>query len=544
MGEKAIKGTKPTDIEIVQGETTEEEEEKLPMLFGKYLVLDRLTQGGMAKICLARYLGGAADDNVEAEKLVSLKMVLPEFSSNNDFKKMFLDEVKIIFALTHPNIVQTFDYGLIKDRLFISMEFIEGANLKQFLDKLKVQKKRFPIDASVYIIKTIAAALHYAHTYQDKLTGKKFNLIHRDISPDNIMITYDGNIKLIDFGIAKSDAKSEMTEAGTIKGKVSYLSPEYLTGDGDIDCRYDQFGVALVLWELLTNTQTFDGDSNMACLTKIVECKIDPPSKLNRHVDKDLDNIILKALSKSPEDRYDTMEDFSRALTTYLNKNFPEFHESKIKKYAQVLFKEEVKENHERFIEFGKIDPSTFVEEAAAEEGVNVTIKKNPETNVFVFDYDEEQEGDISVMEDGATRVLDLSLDFEEEHLNVVYEEDIEAEKNGMIVDQTTGETYRKTSGISSPATSKRLKKKKSTSTGIKNKKSKKSKKSKSSGFLKVIVFLVFGAVAAGAYLNLDKITGFIDGLSNGTTEAPVDLEKVKREKKKREDYLKQFELE
>jgi serine/threonine protein kinase len=539
------------DFTMEKVEETEETEEQYPMLFGKFLVLDRLTQGGMAKICLSRYLGGTSDDKTEAEKLVSLKMVLPEFSTNKDFKKMFLDEVKIIFGLTHPNIVQTYDYGLIKDQLFISMEFIEGANLQEFMKKLKAEKKRFGVDASVHIIKTMATALYYAHTYKDKLSGKEFNLIHRDISPDNIMITFDGNIKLIDFGIAKSDAKSEITQTGTIKGKPSYFAPEYLTGDGDIDARYDQFALGLVLWEMLTNKQTFDAKTNMGCLTKIIECDIAPPSKYNKYVDEDLDKIIMKSLSKEPEDRYKNMEEFNRVLSSYLNKKYPDFHQSTIKKYAQVLFKDEISNNSEKFLEYGKINPAEFVEETAAEMGLAVNITKDTRTNSISFEYEEEQEGDVSIVEDGESKVmLNMDLDFEEEYKDVVYEEDLEAEKEGKII-AADGVAYKKNNGFGGTSNT-QLKSKNNASSPKSTKPLIKKKKAKNKFSPKFkTTFIVIGVVLIAVYavsLIFKKEIGIFlkqrdTELNFESKKSQLDLKKDAAAKEKRKKYLKQFEL-
>ncbi|MFZ8934284.1 MAG: serine/threonine protein kinase, partial [Bacteriovoracaceae bacterium] len=192
--------------------------------FGRYLILDHLVDGGMAQINRARFLGEQAD------KVVAIKMVRSQFSQDPEFKKMFMDEIKVTFDLIHPNIVQTYDYGIHNDQLFVAMEYCDGRNLKQYLDKLTEKKFVFPVEISVYIITQVCQGLHYAHTKSDKLTGKTSNIIHRDISPHNLMLTFDGAVKVIDFGIAKAETNSESTQAGTIKGKLSYLAPEYLEG--------------------------------------------------------------------------------------------------------------------------------------------------------------------------------------------------------------------------------------------------------------------------------------------------------------------------
>jgi serine/threonine-protein kinase len=247
--------------------------------FGKYLILDHLVDGGMAKICRARFLGE------QSNKILAIKMVQPQFSRDPSFVRMFQDELSVTFGLQHPNIAQTYDYGKVNNQLYTAMEYVDGANLKQFLDRLKEKKFVFPVEISVFIISQVCQGLNYAHTYTDKLTGLPLNIIHRDISPHNIMLTYDGSVKVIDFGIAKSNASSEATQAGTIKGKLSYLAPEYLEGL-ELDCRYDQFAVGITLWEMLCSRKMFTAANDLAVLKQIQACKIAPPSSINPNVPK------------------------------------------------------------------------------------------------------------------------------------------------------------------------------------------------------------------------------------------------------------------
>ncbi|HLT22693.1 MAG TPA: serine/threonine-protein kinase, partial [Bacteriovoracaceae bacterium] len=275
--------------------------EKKFQRFGKYLILDHLVDGGMAKICRARFLGE------QANKVVAIKMVQPQFSNDEAFVRMFQDELNITFGMLHPNIMQVYDYGKTDGQLYTAMEYIHGANLKQYLDRLKERKKAFPVEASCYIISQVCLGLHYAHTFTDKLTGKPYNIVHRDISPHNIMLTYDGAVKVIDFGIAKAETNSEATQAGTIKGKLSYLAPEYLDGL-ELDCRYDEFAVGITLWELLCSRKLFQAANDLAVLKQIQQCKIIPPSEINPTVPKELDEIVLKALSKDRANRYENLD--------------------------------------------------------------------------------------------------------------------------------------------------------------------------------------------------------------------------------------------
>lgn len=324
--------------------------------FGKYLILDHLVDGGMAKICRARFLGE------QSNKIVAIKMVQPQYSKDPSFVRMFQDELSVCFGLLHPNIAQTYDYGKVNEQLYTAMEYVDGANLKQFLDRLKDKNFVFPVEISVYIISQVCQGLHYAHTFTDKLSGKPLNIVHRDISPHNVMLTYDGAVKVIDFGIAKSNSNSEATQAGTIKGKLSYLAPEYLEGL-DLDARYDEFAVGITLWEMLCSRKLFTASNDLAVLKQIQACKIPVPSSINPNVPKELDAIVMKALSKDRAQRYDDMDKFNRALVKFLYAQYPDFNPSDLNYFAKELFKDEIKRDKERFVEYGKIDVQPYIDD-------------------------------------------------------------------------------------------------------------------------------------------------------------------------------------
>jgi eukaryotic-like serine/threonine-protein kinase len=337
--------------------------------FGKYLILDHLVDGGMAKICRARYLGE------QANKVVAIKMVQPQFSNDDAFARMFQDELNITFGMLHPNIMQVYDYGKTNGQLYTAMEYIHGANLKQYLDRLREKKVVFPVEISCYIISQVCLGLHYAHTFTDKLTGKPYNIIHRDISPHNIMLTYDGAVKVIDFGIAKANTNSENTQAGTIKGKLSYLAPEYLEGL-ELDARYDQFAVGITLWEMLCSRKLFQANNDLAVLKQIQACKVTAPSQINPSVPKELDNIVMKALSKDRSNRYENLDQLNRALIKFLYSSYPEFNASDLKVFADDLFKVEIAKDREKFVDYGKIDILPFIEDLKQEESRTGKISK------------------------------------------------------------------------------------------------------------------------------------------------------------------------
>ncbi len=365
--------------------------------FGRYLILDHLVDGGMAKICRARFLGEQAD------KVVAIKMIQPQYSSDDSFKQMFMDEIKVTFGLLHPNIVQTYDYGLHKDQLYVAMEYCDGRNLKEYLDRLRQKKFVFPVEISVYIISQVCQGLHYAHTFTDKLTGKAAQIVHRDISPHNIMLTYDGSVKIIDFGIAKANTNSEATQAGTIKGKLSYLAPEYLEGH-QLDPRYDMFAVGITLWEMLCSRKLFKAANDLAVLKKIQECKVPPPSKINPNVPKELDDIVMKALRKDRNKRFENMDQFNRALIKFLYANYPDFNSSDLSYFAKELFKEEIRKDREKLFEFGKIDIMPYVNDWKREQEGGVGASSSSDSS--------ESSGEVSSKRSNE-QVLDFG--FEEE---------------------------------------------------------------------------------------------------------------------------------
>lgn len=324
--------------------------------FGKYLILDHIVDGGMAQIFRARYLGEQAD------KIVAIKMIREQFSADEAFKKMFMGEIKVTFDLIHPNIIQTYDYGEVEGHLYVAMEYCEGKNLQEYLKKLREKNFVFPIDVAVYITTQICRALNYAHTKVDKLTGKEAKIIHRDISPHNIMLSFDGAVKVIDFGIAKAETSVDSTRAGTIKGKLSYLAPEYLEGL-KLDSRYDEFATGITLWEMLCNRKLFKAENDLAVLKQIQECKIPVPSSINPKIPKELDEIVLKSLSKDRNNRYENCDFMDRALTRFLFKNFPEFNPSDLNYFSSQLFSEDIAENRKKLYEFGKIDINPYLKE-------------------------------------------------------------------------------------------------------------------------------------------------------------------------------------
>ncbi len=308
--------------------------------FGRYFLLDHIAQGGMAEIFRARL---ASIDG--AGRLLVIKRIQAGYGGNIEFLQMFRSEIKVTMGFNHPNIAQLYDFGEEMGQPYIAMEFIDGRNVRQFLSKLNQQSKTFPVEFAAHIIEQAACGLQYAHSFRDKISGQPLHIVHRDISPQNILLSYDGNTKVIDFGIAKATTNLESTRAGVIKGKPSYLSPEQITGDV-LDGRCDIFALGIVLWELLVGKKLFAGENDLAVLKQIESCQnVKPPSALNPNVPKELDYIVLRALARNADKRFQSAEEFQRALHKFLISFSPEFSPQDIAQFAKELFQEEIIED-------------------------------------------------------------------------------------------------------------------------------------------------------------------------------------------------------
>lgn len=317
--------------------------------FGKYVLLERLAAGGMAEVYLAKSLGASG-----ISKFIAVKRILPQYSENPEFVEMFKEEAKIAVNLNHGNVVSIFDFGIEKHQFFLVMEYVEGQNLRQVLNHLKKDNKHFSIDQIVYIVKEVAAGLDHAHRCLDGTTGKPLNITHRDMSPQNIMVSFEGEVKIVDFGIAKAESQMEHTRAGTIKGKFGYMSPEQADGQ-PVDLRTDIFSLGIVLWELLANDRLFTSNSEAGTLRKIRECQIPSLRKLNPAIPPELERICNKALAKDKSLRYQTSSAFNRDLNRFINTQYPEFSPHDFSVFMKSAFSQMFIENRKKLIEFAKV---------------------------------------------------------------------------------------------------------------------------------------------------------------------------------------------
>lgn len=312
-----------------------------PQIFGKYVLLERLALGGMAEIFKAKTFSHGG-----FEHLLVIKRILPHIGENADFVSMFVDEAKISVALQHPNIVRVFDFGKILENYFIAMECVDGKDARNILRKLNRRKEWINEKFAAYIAQEVCKGLHYAHTKTD-MSGNPFGIVHRDISPSNVLVSYDGEVKVADFGIAKAERNAYQTRDGMLKGKFEYMSPEQAQGK-EIDHRSDLFSVGIILFEMMTQRRLFKSDSEIATLKKIRDGEIPVPRTLKPDISPRLEAICLKALAVDPNERYQSAQAMADDLREFL---FPETSDTlqrELRAYMQELFAEEIGEERMR----------------------------------------------------------------------------------------------------------------------------------------------------------------------------------------------------
>ncbi len=282
--------------------------------FGKYQVFAKLAAGGMAELFLAKQEGLAG-----INKTVVLKCVLPHLAQSEEFLTMFLDEARVATHLQHPNIVQIYEVGQVNDIYYIAMEYIRGQDLKKIRKKLyksEQYKENPPYGFAAGIIAQAADGLHHAHNATDEM-GNPLHIIHRDVSPNNLLVSYTGNVKIVDFGVAKATTQEHRTRVGMLKGRLSYMSPEQLSGK-PLAPYSDVFSLGIVLYELTTNKRLFKRRTEGETIQAVLKDPITPPSKLAKNFPPQLEQIILKALARDPEKRYQTADELRQALEQFM----------------------------------------------------------------------------------------------------------------------------------------------------------------------------------------------------------------------------------
>ncbi len=311
--------------------------------FGDLLLMERLAAGGMAEVFRAKQMGYGG-----FEKTVAIKRILPHFAESEEFKTMFRMEANLSAMLQHSNIAQIFSNGENDGYLFLVMEFVDGKNLRQLLARADKLKFRIPLEICCFIAGESLKGLDYAHHFIDEKTGEPMGIIHRDVSPQNIMMSYEGSVKVVDFGIAKAASKAESgTKAGVLKGKFGYMSPEQATGS-TLDMRSDVFAMGIVLWELITQRRLFTHEDELKTLERVRECKVPKPSEKNPTIPYALEKIVMRALEKEPGVRYNTCGEFYADLARYMNDRHPNFIPTDFAKFMKEFYKEEIIEDKKR----------------------------------------------------------------------------------------------------------------------------------------------------------------------------------------------------
>jgi len=300
-----------------------------PVPFGHYYLLGLIARGGMAEVYRAK-------PQVGQKRLYAVKVMRPQLAREARFIDMFHREGQLAMVLKNRCIVETVELGQHEGRHFITMEYVAGRDLTQVLRRCQETQQRIPVPHAVYIAARIAEGLHFAHTLADK-DGRPLNIVNRDVSPSNVRLSYDGDVKLLDFGIAQALMKFT-SEIGILKGKFSYMSPEQIRGM-PLDARTDVFSAGIILHEMLTTEKLFRGDTEFALMEKVRKAEVPPPSNFNRRVTPELDAISLRALARDVADRYQTAAQLAADLDSLIAGY--RFDPKELRQFMRQLFRKE-----------------------------------------------------------------------------------------------------------------------------------------------------------------------------------------------------------
>ncbi len=333
-----------------------------PIVFGKYLLLERISVGGMAEVFKAKYFGEEG-----FEKILAIKRILPSMAEDEQFITMFIDEAKIAGDLAHPNIGQIYELGQIDNGHFIAMEYIWGKDVLQIQNRFRRLRQKMPQAMAAFIASRVCEGLDYAHRKTDA-TDSPMHIIHRDVSPQNILVSYSGEIKIIDFGIAKARSRSSKTQAGVLKGKFGYMSPEQVRGL-PLDQRSDIFSIGTLLFEMTTGERLFTGETDFATLDKVRNAEVPIPSEVNDEISPEMDKFILKALSRNADNRYQWASDMQEDLSNFVENLDPPFRAKELTGLVAKLFSSERQREQSRMEDYHKItkeDMEHFVKPSSA----------------------------------------------------------------------------------------------------------------------------------------------------------------------------------
>ena len=319
-----------------------------PVPFGKYLLLDRISVGGMAEVFKAKSYG------VEGfEKIIAIKRILPTMGEDRDFIKMFIDEAKIAGQLAHANICQIFELGRIDGSHFIAMEYIWGKDLLQIQNRLRKIKQGMPVAMACFCIAKVLEGLDYAHRKRDPL-GRPLEIVHRDCSPQNVLVSYEGEVKVIDFGIAKATSRNSRTMAGVLKGKFGYMSPEQVRGL-PLDRRSDIFALGTMLYECLTGDRLFQGETDFSTLEKVRNVDIQRPRDVNPNIPEAVERVIMKALAKDVDERYQWCSEMLADLQQFLMGQDVVFTAKSLSSWLKEVFSTEIDKERQLLEQYKRV---------------------------------------------------------------------------------------------------------------------------------------------------------------------------------------------
>jgi serine/threonine protein kinase len=359
-----------------------------PLLFGKYCLLERISVGGMAEVFRAKPFNAPG-----FQGYLALKKILPHLAEDDEFIKMFVDEAKLTVQLSHPNIVRIFELGQFQSSYYILMEYISGKDVLSVQKSVRKRREIFGVRTACQVAADVGSGLHHAHFMTDQ-NGQPLNIIHRDISPQNILVDYFGNVKVIDFGIAKAAVQSTRTQVGVLKGKMGYMSPEQVSGQ-KLDHRSDIFAIGTVLWELVTNRRLFNGDNEFETMNLVKEANVQAPSAYNPDIPPEVDRIILKALEADREARYPSAGALAQELQAWLDS--VNYNKQELSNWMCEVYADDLAEEREKRDKFETIqtpdDVRRIIEESAAE-------KKGPTAGQSQVHEDKTEIWDASILPD------------------------------------------------------------------------------------------------------------------------------------------------
>jgi serine/threonine protein kinase len=356
-----------------------------PVQFGKYYLYDRVAVGGMAEIFKAKMYG---TDGFEKNMVV--KQILPQYARNREFVEMFIDEAKITVSLSHGNIVPVFELGQIDGTYFIAMDFVDGKNLGELLDASVESNALFSIPHALFVASEILSGLDYAHRKTDE-RGNFLHIVHRDVSPQNILISFEGEVKIVDFGIARAATKVHATQSGVIKGKFGYMSPEQALGK-DVDARSDVFAAGILLYEMLTLERLFYSETDVVTLDRIKRADVPTPSKINPKLPPQLDAIIFKSLALDPAQRYQSAGEMRLAISRFLYQLPEEASAKTLSPYLKKLFAEDLKNRSNRPPVPAPPISNPALRASSSPGAVSSSVASGPEA-LLVMDSDAKEKG-------------------------------------------------------------------------------------------------------------------------------------------------------